>query len=215
PIEGVDVPSPSKYDWVIYTSVNAIQIFHERLRENGRDVRAFGGTKICAVGPKTVEALNAIGIQPDFVPARARGSAIAAEMENVSGKKILLPRAKIAMSDLPDGLRERGAHVDDIPLYDTLKVASDGDKGRDEIETDLLNGRIDLVTFTSSSTVNNFLEMFRGHTPETLLADVQIAAIGPETQKTAIKHGMQVDMVAKKATIESLAEAIIAAYHSL
>lgn len=222
PIVGVDMPSPREYDWVIFTSVNAVEIFYERLRENGRDVRAFGGTKICAVGPKTVEALNAIGIQPDFVPTHSRGSAIAAEMENVSGRKILLPRAKIATADLPNGLRERGAHVDDVALYDTLKVASDSDKGvfagvflRDEIETDLLNGRIDLLTFTSSSTVTNFLEMFPRHKPETLLTDVQIAVIGPETQKTAIKHGMQVDMVAKKATIESLAEAIIAAYHSL
>ena len=189
-----------------------LEIFYERLRENGRDVRVFGGTKICAVGPKTVEALNGIGIQPDFVPTHSRGSAIAAEIEDISGKKILLPRGKIASADLPNGLRERGAHIDNVPLYDTVRVASDN---RGEIETDLLNGRIDLVTFTSSSTVTNFLEMFPAHGPETLLTDVQVAVIGPETQKTAIEHGIQVDMVAKKATIESLVEAIIAAYHSL
>ena len=152
-IDSKDIPAPDKYDWVIFTSVNAVEIFYERLRENGKDVRVFGGTKICAVGPKTVEALNDIGIQPDFVPTHSRGSAIAAEMENVSGKKILLPRAKIATADLPNGLRKKGAHVDDIPLYDTVKVASEN---RDEIETDLLNGSIDLVTFTSSSTVTNF-----------------------------------------------------------
>ena len=211
-IDSKDIPAPDKYDWVIFTSVNAVEIFYERLRENGKDVRVFGGTKICAVGPKTVEALNDIGIQPDFVPTHSRGSAIAAEMENVSGKKILLPRAKIATADLPNGLRKKGAHVDDIPLYDTLKVASEN---QNEIETDLLNDSIDLVTFTSSSTVTNFLEMFPAHTPETLLTNVQVAVIGPETQKTAIEQGIQVDVVAKKATIESLVEAIIAAYHFL
>ena len=211
-IDSKDIPAPDKYDWVIFTSVNAVEIFYERLRENGKDVRVFGANKICAVGPKTVEALNDIGIQPDFVPTHSRGSAIAAEMENVSGKKILLPRAKIATADLPNGLRKKGAHVDDIPLYDTVKVASEN---RDEIETDLLNGSIDLVTFTSSSTVTNFLEMFPAHAPETLLTNVQVAVIGSETQKTAIEQGIQVDVVAKKATIESLVKAIIAAYHSL
>ena len=205
-IDRKDIPAPDKYDWVIFTSVNAVEIFYERLWENGKDVRVFGGTKICAVGPKTVEALNNIGIHPDFVPSNARGSAIAAEMENVSGKKILLLRAKIATPALPDGLRERGAHVHDIPLYDTVKVANEN---RDEIEADLLNGKINLVTFTSSSTVTNFLEMFPAHTPAVLLTDVQVAVIGPETQKTAIEHGVQVNTVAKQATIESLVEAII------
>ena len=217
PIENVDMPPLDPYDWVIFTSINAVEIFYERLRENGKDVRTFGGTKICAVGPKTVEALNAIGIQPDFVPTHSRGGAIAAEIEDIGGKKILLPRAKIATADLPNGLRERGAHVDDVPLYDTVKVASDGDKGvfdrgflRDEIETALLNGSIDLVTFTSSSTVTNFLEMFPAHAPAVLLADVKVAVIGPTTQKTAMEYGIQVDVMAKAASVESLVEAILA-----
>ena len=210
PLENVNVPSLDKYDWVIFTSINAVEIFYECLLENGKDVRVFGGTKICAVGPKTVEALNAIGIQPDFIPTHSRGSAIAAEIEDINEKKILLPRAKIATADLPDGLRESGAHVDDVPLYDTVKVASDSDEGRDEIEADLLNGRMDLVTFTSSSTVTNFLEMFPAHVPEVLLADVKVAVIGPTTHQTVIERGVRVDMVANKATIESLVEAILA-----
>ena len=173
PLEGVDIPSPNTYDWIIFTSANAVEIFYERLRENGKDARAFGRSRICAVGAKTVEALNRIGIHPDFVPSHARGSAIAAEMRDVNGKKILLPRAKIATADLPNGLREQGAHVKDVPLYDTLKVVGDGDKRRDDIEADLLNGSIDFVTFTSSSTVTNFLEMFPTHAPTVLLANVQ------------------------------------------
>ena len=108
PIARVDIPSPNAYDWVIFTSVNAVEIFYERLRENGKDARAFGGCSVCAVGAKTVEALNRIGIHPNFVPSHSRGSAIAAEIGEVNGKKILLPRAKIATADLPNGLRERG-----------------------------------------------------------------------------------------------------------
>ncbi len=206
-IDGTYIRTINGYDWIIFTSVNAVEIFYERLRENGRDVRAFGTSKICAVGPKTVDALNRIGIHPDFVPTHASGSAIAADIADVTEKRILLPRAKVATADLPDGLRERGAHVDDVPLYDTVKVASENS---DEIEADLLNGKIDLVTFTSSSTVTNFLEMFPAHTPDVLLADAQVAVIGPTTQKTAVACGLHVDVIAKTASVESLVEAILA-----
>ena len=212
PIESVDIPAPDKYDWVIFTSVNAVEIFYERLRENGKDARAFGGSNICAVGAKTVEALNRIGIHPDFVPSHSRGSAIATEIGDVSGKKILLPRAKIATADLPNGLREKGARVDDVPLYDTLKVASEN---QDIIEADLFKGKIDLVTFTSSSTVTNFLEMFSAHAPAVLLANVKVAVIGPTTQKTAVENGVHVDVIAKEASVESLVDAIVKAYRNL
>ena len=212
PIEGVNIPSLNGYDWVIFTSVNAVEIFYERLRESGKDARAFGTNKICAVGPKTVDALNRIGIHPDFVPSHSGGSVIAAEMEDVRGKKILHPRAKIATADLPNGLREKGAIVDDIALYNTVKVANGDDKRRDEIEADLLNGRIDFVTFTSSSTVTNFLEMFPTHAPEVLLAGVKVAVIGPTTQKTAMRYNVRVDVIAKEASIESLVESIVGEY---
>ena len=211
PIESVDIPALNAYDWVIFTSVNAVEIFYERLRENGKDARAFGGCSVCAVGAKTVEALNRIGIHPDFVPSHSRGSAIAAEIGEVNGKKILLPRAKIATADLPNGLRERGAHIDDVPLYNTVKVPGEN---RDKIEADLLNGSIDLVTFTSSSTVTNFLEMFPTHAPTVLLANVKVAVIGPTTQKTVEKCGVHVDVVAKEASVESLVEAIVISLQS-
>ena len=208
PIEDLNIPSPDGYDWVIFTSVNAVEIFYKRLRESGKDARAFGESSICGVGVKTVEALNRIGIHPDFVPSHSRGSAIAPEIGDVNGKKILLPRAKIATADLPNGLREQGAQVDDVPLYDTIKVASENS---DKIETDLLNGRIDLVTFTSSSTVTNFLEMFPAQAPTALLANVKVAVIGPTTQETALARDVQVDVMAKEASVESLVEAIVEA----
>ncbi len=206
PLEGVDIPFPNEYDWVIFTSVNAVEIFYEHLQENGRDTRAFGASKICAVGPKTVKALHSIGIHPDFIPSHSRGNVIAAEIEGIRDKRVLLPRAKIATTDLPNGLRERGAHVDDVPLYDTVKVASGN---QDAIEAELLNGGIDFVTFTSSSTVTNFLEMFPSRTPSVLFANTQIAVIGPTTQKTALACEVQVDVIAKEASVESLVEAVI------
>jgi len=210
-IDSAEIPFPEQYDWVIFTSVNAVEIYYAHLREKGKDTRVFGGCSICAVGPKTVEALNCIGIFPDFVPSHASGKVVATEIEGVQSKKILLPRAKIATTDLPTTLRERGANVDDVPLYDTVKVASENS---DVIKKDLLEGNVDFVTFTSSSTVTNFLEMFPTHTAKNLLAKVKVAVIGPTTEKTATKHGVRVDIVAKEATVESLLEAIIAEYQN-
>ena len=199
----------SAYDWVIFTSVNAVEYFYRCLRENEQDVRALGETKICAVGPKTVKELDAIGILADFVPSQSRGTAIAAEIENVGGQRILLPRAKIASAELPNGLREKGAIVDIIPMYDTVKT---GSNLRDEIESDLLNRRIDMVTFTSSSTVTNFLEMFDQQAPDVLLGRVHIAVIGPSTAATVRGYGLGVDVVAKQTAVENLAEEIVRFY---
>lgn len=211
-IDSAEIPSPEQYNWVIFTSVNAVEIYYQHLREKGVDTRVFGGCSVCAVGPKTVAALNRIGIIPDFVPSHSSGRVVASEIENVQGKKILLPRAKIAPADLPNTLRKRGAHVDDVPLYGTVKVKSENSE---VIQKDLLEGRIDFVTFTSSSTVTNFLEMFPMHTAKNLLENVRVAVIGPTTEATAVEHGVRVHVVAKEATIESLVKTIIAEYDNL
>ncbi len=203
-----DIPTPDTYNWVIFTSVNAVEIYYSLLNSIGLDTRAFLTCQVCAVGPKTIEALNGIGINPDFVPTHASGNVIAKELKNVEGKNILLPRAKIATADLPQGLRKRGANVHDVAIYDTLKVESEC---KDVILKDLLEGSIDVVTFTSSSTVRNFLEMFPEQNPKDLLSHVRVAVIGPTTEATASKHGMRIDIRAKKATIESLIQAIVSA----
>ena len=199
----------STYNWVIFTSVNAVEYFYHHLWVNGKDTRSFGNARICAVGQKTVVALNQIGIRADYIPSQYRGAVLAAELEDVAGQKILLPRASIAADDLPNGLQERGAIVDAIPIYETVKA---GAEGREALEADLHNGRIDTVTFTSSSTVTNFLEMFDSHSSAVLLDQVHIAVIGPSTAATAKAHGLKVDMVAKQASVESLAEGIIKFY---
>ena len=197
------------YNWVIFTSVNAVEYFYRHLRENGKDTRSLGNARICAVGQKTVAALDQIGIRADYVPSQYRGAALAAELEGVKGQKILLPRASIAADDLPNGLRDRGAIVDAIPIYETIKA---GAEGREALEADLHNGRIDMVTFTSSSTVTNFLEMFGSHPSAALLDQVHIAVIGPSTAATAEAKGLTVNIVAKQASVESLAEEIVKFY---
>ncbi len=206
-----EIPTPDGYDWVIFTSINAVEIYYNLLKEIGKDTRVFGTCNICAVGPKTIEALNDIGIEPDFVPSHSSGNVIVDEIENVDKKKILLPRAKIATPELPNGLRERGAQVDDVAIYDTVKVENEC---KDVILKDLLEGRIDVVTFTSSSTVRNFLDMFPKQNVEDLLSNVSVATIGPTTEATATKHGLKVDIVAKDATIEHLTQAIVSEYNS-
>ncbi|MXV77472.1 uroporphyrinogen-III C-methyltransferase [Candidatus Poribacteria bacterium] len=202
------IPTPDKYNWVIFTSVNAVEIYYSLLNSIGLDTRAFLTCQVCAVGPKTIAALNGIGIKPDFVPTHSSGNVIARELQNVQDKNILLPRAKIATADLPQRLRERGAHVHDVAIYDTLKVESECG---DVILKDLLEGKIDIVTFTSSSTVRNFLEMFPEQNPKELLSKVHVAVIGPTTEATARKHGVKVNIISKDATIESLTQAVLSA----
>ena len=197
------------YNWIIFTSVNAVEYFYRHLRENGKDTRSLGKARICAVGQKTVAALDKIGIRADYVPSQYRGAVLAAELEGVEGQKILLPRASIAADDLPNGLQDRGAVVDAIPIYETVKA---GAEGREALETDLYNGRIDMVTFTSSSTVTNFLEMLDSQPSTALLDQVHIAVIGPSTEVTANANGLTVDIIAKQASVESLAAEIIKFY---
>ena len=197
------------YDWVFFTSVNAVEIFYSQLQENGVDARFFGNAQICAVGPKTAEALNRIGILPDFIPSQSRGAAIAHEMENLAEKNVLLPCAKIAPDDLPQGLREKGAVVHTIPIYDTVKTEG---KGRETLEMGFTNGEIDMVTFTSSSTVTNFVGMFDSSPTDVLLGDVKIATIGPSTAEAVKQCGLAVDVMPAEASVEALAQEIVQYY---
>ena len=198
-----------EYHWVVFTSVNAVEIFYSRLLENCADVRSFGKAQICAVGPKTVEALNRIGILPDFVPSQSRGTAIANEMKSLVGKRILLPSAKIAPDDLPNGLRDKGAVVHPIPIYNTVNTEG---KGREVLKKGIIDGDIDMVTFTSSSTVTNFAGMFDQHRPEVLLDKVRIAVIGPSTAEAANRLRLKVDVMPSEASVEALAQEIVRFY---
>jgi uroporphyrinogen III methyltransferase / synthase len=196
----------SGYNWVIFTSVNGVLFFMERLRAAGMDSRALHGLKVAAIGPKTAESLESYGLRPDLVPKEYRAESI---LDGLSGEKLqgmhfLMPRAMVARDILPDTLREQGAHVDVVPAYETVIP-----KERSGEVADLFRkGEIDCVTFTSSSTVSNFFSLFEKDEILPLLQKVLIACIGPITAKTAEDHGLKIDIMPQKYTIPDLVQAL-------
>lgn len=195
------------YHRIIFTSVNGVERFWARVKKLGRERRDFDGIRIAAIGPKTAEALKAIGLAVDLIPGEFRAEAILQQLrpEDVKGTKILLPRAAKARDVLPNTLREWGAEVDEIEAYRT--VAAHGDAAG--LRHELLENKIDMVTFASSSTVSHFAALFRQDDVTKLLAKTGVACIGPITEKTARDMGIRVDAVAKEYTVEGLVRAIV------
>jgi len=203
----------ASYRWIIFTSVNGVAAFMNRLRERGRDVRDLKGIRACAIGPATAEELERFGIVPDLVPTdyRAEGLAEALRGEEVRGARVLLPRAERARDVLPSVLEERGAELTVAPVYRTVTPDED-------VET--LRGifrerSVDMITFTSSSTVTGFAEIFSGEPPAGVLEGVAVACIGPITAQTAEELGMTVHVQPESYTVPALAEAIVRHYTSL
>lgn len=198
-----------EYDWVIFTSVNGVKHFWERLAYSDRDSRSLSDCKVAAIGPATAHALQTLGIRPDLVPAEYVAESVAEALldlvgEDLQGMRILLPRAAQARMALPDKLAEHGAIVDIVPMYETRPGA--GEIGR--AKELLMQGRLDCITFASSSTVDNFLKLLsaeelRKH------AEVQLAAIGPITAKTLSGHGLTATVQPSNYTIDGLIEAIV------
>lgn len=189
------------YDGLIFTSVNGVKFFMRRLKEKGKDVRELKGLRLYAIGPKTEQAVNALGISVDVVPESYVAESLVESLgkENLGGKRFLLPRAAVARETLPDQLRERGAHIDVPPAYRTVKPATD----TTELARRLKEGSLHAVTFTSSSTVTHFLQLV-GDDLRPLLKNVAIACIGPVTAKTAEKAGLKVDLMADEYTVSGL-----------
>lgn len=200
-IAGIDA-----YQWLIFTSTNGVERFMERLFAAGRDVRALGYAKVAAIGKTTAGKLASYGIRADVVPQEFRAEGI---LEALKGKlpphaKILLPRAAAAREILPEKLREQGAEVDVVPVYQTV-MAETSEEERAALRDELERGAIDFVTFTSSSTVENLVKLLGGIEP---LAGVKTACIGPVTAETARRHGIEPAVVASTYTIEGLVEAM-------
>jgi uroporphyrinogen III methyltransferase/synthase len=193
------------YDWIVFTSVNGVKYVMERLFELGQDVRALAGSKLCSIGPKTAQALSDYGLRVDYVPDEYVSEAILKGFSNtqLEEQKFLLPRADIARPTLATGLRELGAEVDNVTAYRTVTG-----RGNEELVTKLKAGQIDMITFTSSSTVKNFLIQL-GEKYQELLGEVKLACIGPITAQTAQDEGLEVDIIAEDYTIEGLLRAII------
>ncbi len=198
------------YDWIVFTSANAVQIVAKRLRSLGLDSRAFAGLAIAAIGPATAEALlSEMAVRADFVPTEAVAEAVLAEWPepDMAGRRVLIPRASEAREILPTELRERGAVVDVIAVYETIL----DDATAAELRESLRLGQIDIITFTSSSTVRNLTKALRirdeGSLVE-LVGDCTIATIGPITADTAREHGLQPSIVATEHTVPGLVAAI-------
>ncbi|OPX38623.1 MAG: uroporphyrinogen-III C-methyltransferase [Desulfobacteraceae bacterium 4484_190.1] len=203
------IKSINNYDWLLFTSVNGVKYFFNRLDTLGKDVRDLHGLKIGAIGPKTAGELQNFGIKPELMPDEYRAEAVVASFEKygVRGAKILVPRAAVAREILPDELKKIGAEVDVAPAYET--VIPDHDSGW--IREMLEKGDIDMVTFTSSSTVNNFVEALKADDLELQksMENVVVACIGPITADTARKNGLNADLVPSDYTIEGLTGEII------
>jgi uroporphyrinogen III methyltransferase/synthase len=189
----------AEYALVCFTSPNGVHLFFAALAADGRDARAVAAT-VAAIGPGTAAALSDHGIRADTVPERFVAEALVESLADVEldGRQVLVARAAEARSVLPDSLRDRGAHVDDVALYDTVAEPL-GDAQRGGLE------RATYVTFTSSSTVRFLLES--GVRPP---AGARIVSIGPVTSATAEEHGLTVDVEAEQHDIDGLVDALVA-----
>ncbi len=178
-----------------------------RLRERGKDIRELKGVMICAVGPRTAEEIEQYGLKADLVPSEYKAEGVLAALggEKVKGKRFLIPRAKVAREIIPDGLRKLGAEVTVAVAYENVKPAGDVERIKKLFE----DRKIAAVTFTSSSTVNNFVEILGQKEYKTVLKGAVIACIGPVTAKTADEYGIKTDIMPKDYTIPALVEAMV------
>ncbi|HEX8681449.1 MAG TPA: uroporphyrinogen-III C-methyltransferase [Ardenticatenaceae bacterium] len=195
------------YDWVVFTSINGVDHFWQRLRAAGRDSRVLGRARVAAIGTATAEALETRGIVADVVPEQFVAESLldALSGEEIAGKRFLLPRADIAREALYKGLQAAGARVTEAHAYRTLV----GEPDAGALAT--LDEGVDIITFTSSSTVRNFVEQVGAERAQRLAANATIAAIGPITASTARELGLRVDFEAEEYTVAGLVQAIVRA----
>ena len=203
----------ASYDWAIFTSANGVRYFFDRLPKIGLDLRELKGVKIAAIGPKTEEAIRKLGIKVDLVPKEYVAEAVIKSLgkRRIAGKRFLLPRAEVAREILPKEIKRLGGKIDVVPAYRTVRPAKEA---RAIVEA-LEEGTVDTVTFTSSSTVTNFVKAVGKNKLARLTRDVTIAAIGPITARTARKAGLTVHVTPKKYTVRALACALALYYKDL
>ncbi len=206
----VAIESLSTYDWIVFTSVNGVEIFFKRLFALNKDVRALSRIYTAAIGPATSKKLSEFGFKTDIVPESYRAESVVEAFNNINikGKRILLPRAKEARPILSVELGKMEAEVDEVFVYCTEKVYDHADV----LLKQLAEGKIDLITFTSSSTAKNFKALLPDEKFETLMKDVTIASIGPITTDTAKNLGFDVQIEAESFTIPGLCKAICQYY---
>lgn len=193
------------YDWIIFTSVNGVNMFFSRLRQNRQDIRTLANAKLCAIGPKTREALENRGLLVHMMPEEFRAEAIIDALQDKvkPGERVLLPRADLARPVLVEALKQMGLTVDEVVAYQTVMASDDNTLLLEKMRA----GEIHVVTFTSSSTVKNFVALLQND--RSLLDKCLVACIGPVTAQTAAKLNIKVDIIAKEYTIDGLVQAIV------
>ena len=197
----------TEYDWLVFTSVNGVKQFFDRLFTLNKDVRALHHIRTAAIGPATAAELLARGLNSDIVPESYRAESVVEAFKGIGidGHRVLLPRAEQARPVLPVELTKMGARVDEITVYRTVPVTENAE----QLLEVLRSGGIDLVTFTSSSTVSNFKGLLPEPEFKDLMRPVTVASIGPITSETALKLGFDVHVTAETFTIAGLVEAIV------
>lgn len=194
-----------EFDYLVFTSANGVRKFLGRLPACGRDVRGLKGLEIGAIGPGTAAELAATGIRVDFQPGEYRAEGLIEYFKeiDVRGKGFLIPRAKVARDILPRTLEERGARVEVVEAYETVQPRI----APEELEK-LLTPAPEAITFTSSSTVNNFVKLMKSEKLREVLERMTIASIGPVTSETIRKHGLKVSVEAADSTVPGLVQAL-------
>lgn len=192
----------ARFDWILFTSANGVEWFIKRLMESGKDIRAMANAKLGAIGPRTAAALEKLKLRADYIPSRYIAESVVEEIpEDISGKSVLIPRAKEAREELPDGLRAKGADVYIANAYETVENTSH----TEELRQMLSEEDVDIITFTSASTVQSFLALAGDiKVPE----NIAIACIGPITAEEARLHGLNPTIIADEYTIDGLLNAI-------
>jgi uroporphyrinogen III methyltransferase/synthase len=193
------------YEWLIFTSANGVHFFFERLRDKNKDIRELKGIKICCIGPATAGQIEDKGIKVDLVPKQfiAEGILQSFAAMDLNRRKILIPRAAQARDILPEGLKKQGAEVDVVTTYRTINSG----KKKEELAAMIYDNKVDVITFTSSSTVTNFVEIMGRDFM--LPSRIDVACIGPVTAATAKKAGFQIDISREEYTMEGLVQSLI------
>jgi uroporphyrinogen III methyltransferase/synthase len=204
------------YDWLILTSVNGVDHFLRRMEARGLDVSELDDLRVCAIGEATAERLRSARVHVDLVPEQFTAEGVFAALErfiggheHLRGKNFLIPRAAIARDYLPRALEEAGARVDVVAAYRTIAPHS-SELGR--VRALLAGGAVDCITFTSSSTVRNFAQLFDTTDLGETLDGVAVACIGDITSGTAAEYGLRIDIQPREFTTLALAQAIASYY---
>jgi len=197
------IAAVDRYDWMVFTSANGVLYFLRRFLEKGRDIRDLKGIRICAIGPRTREAVEQFGIRVDLMPAAFRAEGLVEVFGSVRGLRFLLPRAAEAREVFPDMVRAQGGEIDVVTVYRTVCPEKHGKR----LVRFLREGRITVATFTSASTFRNLVRIIG---PEAIdfLREIPVAAIGPVTKKSIEEQGLSVSIMPESSTVSAMVEAI-------